>query len=173
MGSRVSSDSEPQARVKGAADFRHILGHYPTGVCAVTATGRDGRPVGMVVGSFTSVSLDPFLVGFFPDKSSSTWPQIEAAGHFCVNVLSDEQGAVCKALAAKGDDKFSTVEFEPSGLGAPIIHGALAWIDCELDAVPEVGDHYIVLGRVRDLDLHHAGNPLIFHKGGYSRALPL
>ena len=169
----MSVPAARQVPARDAAQFRSILGHYPTGVCAVTANGADGRPVGMIVGSFTSVSLDPMLVGFFPDKSSSSWPQIAAAGHFCVNVLSDAQGAVCKALAAKGEDKFAGVAFEPSSLGAPIIHGALAWIECDLEAVHEAGDHYIVLGRVRDLDLHHAGAPLVFHKGGYAKVLPI
>lgn len=158
---------------RDTAAFRRILGHYPTGVCAITASTPNGGPVGMIVGSFTSVSLEPMLVGFFPDKASSTWPQIEAAGRFCVNVLSDRQGAVCKALAAKGNAKFAGIEFHRSGLGSPIIDGALAWIDCDLYAVHEAGDHYLVLGRVRDLDLHHDGDPLVFHKGGYSRVLAL
>lgn len=72
-----------------AARFRLILGHYPTGVCAITATQADRSPVAMIVGSFTSVSLDPPLVAFFPDKVSSSWPKIEACGGFCVNVLAD------------------------------------------------------------------------------------
>ena len=66
-------------------EFRRILGHYPTGVCAITAVS-DGRPVGMVVGSFTSISLDPPLVAFLPDRKSTTWAAIQAAGRFCVNV---------------------------------------------------------------------------------------
>lgn len=154
-------------------NFRRILGHYPTGVCAVTAMAADGTPVGLVVGSFTSVSLDPMLVAFFPDKSSTTWPKVEAAGRFCVNVLGDGQKSVCGALAAKGEDKFAGVDYELSRLGSPIIHGALAWIDCELETVHEAGDHYIVLGRVKDLDLHHEGSPLIFHKGSYGKVLPI
>ena len=154
-------------------EFRRILGHYPTGVCAITAMAGGGKPVGLIVGSFTSVSLDPPLVGFFPDKSSSSWPQIEAAGRFCVNVLGDGQRYVCKSLAAKGDDKFAGVGFSLSMTGSPIIDGALAWIDCVLDAVHEAGDHFIVLGRVKGLDLHHEGSPMIFHKGGYSSIIPI
>ncbi|MFM6931786.1 MAG: flavin reductase family protein, partial [Novosphingobium sp.] len=73
------------------AVFRRVLGNYPTGVTVVTAMGEDGQPIGMVVGTFTSVSLDPPLVGFLPDKRSSSWPQIEKAGHFCVNVLARDQ----------------------------------------------------------------------------------
>lgn len=149
--------------------FRHILGHYPTGVCAVTAMSAAGKPVGMTVGSFTSVSLDPMLVAFFPDKSSTSWSLIEAAGHFCVNVLSDRQQEICAALAAKTDDKFRDIGYRLSNLGAPVLDGALAWIDCELNAVHEAGDHYIVLGLVRDLRLCDDGSPLIFHKGAFGR----
>ena len=70
-----------------SATFRRVLGHYPTGVCVVTAVEADGAPVGMVVGSFTSVSLDPPLVAFFPAKTSQSWPRLAAVGKFCVNVL--------------------------------------------------------------------------------------
>jgi len=89
------------------AVFRQVLGSYPTGVCAITALGPDGQPVGMVVGTFTSVSLDPPLVGFLPDKNSSTWPLIEGAGRFCVNALGADQQATCRSLAARGPDKFA------------------------------------------------------------------
>src|SRR3546814_10485148 len=90
-----------------AATFRKILGHYPTGVCAITAMSDTGIPSAMVVGSFTSVSLDPPLVAFLPDKSSTSWPKIEASGRFCVNVLGDNQEALCRVLASKAEDKFA------------------------------------------------------------------
>lgn len=156
-----------------AREFRRILGHYPTGVCAVTAMGVNGEPVGLIVGSFTSVSLDPPLVGFFPDKNSTTWPQIKEAGRFCINVLRDAQGEVCSKLAAKGAEKFSGINYHLSQLGSPIIDGVLAWIDCQLDAVHDAGDHFIVLGRVEGLDLHSDGGPMIFHKGGYRKVVPI
>jgi len=56
---------------------------------------------------------------------------------------------------------------------SPIIDGGLAWIDCELDAVHEAGDHFIVLGRVDGPDLHHEGSPMIFHRGEYSSVVPI
>ena len=65
----------------------------------------------MIVGSFTSVSLDPLLVAFLPDRKSTNWPEIEAARHFCVNVLSEKQRDVCRALTSKADDKFGTVSY--------------------------------------------------------------
>jgi len=157
----------------GGKAFRTILGHYPTGVCAVTAMDDAGAPVGIIVGSFTSVSLEPRLVGFLPARSSSTWSKIEAAGKFCINVLGDCQHSVCASLSRRGDDKFADIEYGLSELGSPIIEGTLAWIDCTLEAVHDAGDHVFVLGRVEGLDLHAEGNPMIFHKGGYNKVIPL
>jgi len=156
-----------------AATFRRILGHYPTGVCAVTAMQANGAPVAMIVGSFTSVSLDPPLVAFFPDKGSTTWPKLEACGGFCVNVLADDQDLLCGTLASKAPDKFDGVPHHLSARGAPILDGALAWIDCSLYAVYEAGDHYIAVGQVHALDIHHPGTPLLFHKGRYGKVAPL
>jgi len=155
------------------AKFRQILGHYPTGVCAITAMSADGVPAGMVVGSFTSVSLDPPLVAFFPDKSSTSWPRIEAAGRFCVNVLAKDQGPVCRALASKAEDKFADLQYSLSDQGLPILEGIIAWIACDLYAVHEAGDHYIVLGQVHALEVSHPGSPMIFHRGGYGEFTPL
>ena len=151
--------------------FRHILGHYPTGVCAITAM-TEGRPVAMIVGSFTSVSLSPPLVAFFPDRNSQSWQKIRQAGRFCVNVLADTQQDVCRVLASKAPDKFAGIAFGHSGAGLPIIDGALAWIDCYLHQVHEAGDHFIAVGAVHSLDVAQPGRPLLFFQGGYGGFLP-
>lgn len=156
-----------------AAAFRRILGHYPTGVCAITGMHPDGKPAAMIVGSFTSVSLNPPLVAFFPDKASSSWPRIRACDGFCVNVLADNQEELCRTLASKDPGKFDGVPHGLSPRGAPIIAGALAWIDCSFHAIHEAGDHYIVLGEIHALDIHHPGTPLLFHKGAYGTVTPL
>ena len=158
-------------RAFDSVEFRHILGHYPTGVCAVTATAGE-VPIGMIVGSFTSVSLDPPLVAFFPDRSSATWPHIQASGRFCVNVLADGQHEVCRALASRLENKFAGVAYRASDAGSPIIDGVVAWIDCGLHAVHEAGDHFIVIGRVRSLAAEHAGSPLVFLRGAYGGVAP-
>lgn len=150
-----------------SATFRRVLGHYPTGVCVVTAAGEDGAPVGMVVGSFTSVSLDPPLVAFFPAKSSGSWPRIERVGRFCVNVLASDQQGLCRQIASPGPDKFAGVSHRVSGNGSPILDGVVAWIDCTLHAVHEAGDHYIALGRVAALEVERPDRPLLFFQGSY------
>ena len=149
-----------------SARFRQVLGHFTTGVTVITAAG-DAGPVGLAIGSFSSVSLDPPLVGFFPDKTSSSWPRIQAAGAFCVNILGEDQEDVCRRFAMKGDDKFAGLGWRPAGSGAPLIDDVLAWIDCDIESVTEAGDHYLVLGAVRDLGVADEGAPLLFFRGGY------
>jgi flavin reductase (DIM6/NTAB) family NADH-FMN oxidoreductase RutF len=148
--------------------YRRVLGHFPTGVVIVTAVD-DSAPVGMSIGSFTSVSLDPPLIAILPAKTSVSWPRIGAAGAFCVNVLHAGQEALCRTFATSGADKFAGVRWRPSPSGAPVLAGTLAWIDCSLEQVVEAGDHYIALGRVRSLDLSadQATEPLVFFRGGY------
>lgn len=149
------------------ADFRRILSHYPTGVCAIT-TVVDGQPVGMIVGSFSSVSLEPPLVAFFPDRRSTTWPRVEAAGAFCVNVLGAGQHAICEALSRKGGNKFEGLDFAWTDDGLPAFAQAVIVIECALEAVHEAGDHFIAVGRVRSLTLDDARLPMLFHQGRYA-----
>ncbi len=150
-----------------AATYRHILGHYPTGVCVVTARSVDGETSGMVVGSFTSVSLNPPLVAFFPDRSSTSWPKIARVGRFCVNILTSTQGDLCRRFAAKGDDKFTAVSHRLSTGGSPVLDDVVAWIDCTVHAVHEAGDHLIVLGRVLEFDVSLGDAPMLFFRGQY------
>jgi flavin reductase (DIM6/NTAB) family NADH-FMN oxidoreductase RutF len=150
------------------ARYRQVLGHFATGVTVLT--GMDaGHPVGLAVNSFTSVSLAPALVAFCVSTRSSTWPRLRPAGTFCVNILADDQEDVSRAFAAHGSDRFQGVGWRPSPAGAPILTGALAWIDCTVEAEHEAGDHVIVVGRVRALSVEHEGRPLVFYRGGYGR----
>ena len=150
-----------------AEDFRAVLGHVPTPVVVVTATGPDG-PLGLAIGSFTSVSLDPLLVGFLPARTSSSWAAMRGIGSFCVNVLADDQVDVSRTFAARGVDRFAAVAWRPAPSGAPIIDGAVAWIDCLLDDELDAGDHVLVLGRVTALDLGRDAHALVFHRGDYT-----
>src|SRR3546814_9749215 len=95
----------------------------------------------MAVGSFASVSLEPPLVAFFAGRSSSTWPRIEAAGSFCVNILAEDQEGICRRFASKEDDKFAGIAWHQAGSGSPLLGGVLAWIDCDIDSVVDAGDH--------------------------------
>lgn len=153
--------------------MRHVLGHYPTGVCVITAIADDGAPVAMTVGTFTSVSLDPPLVGFLPARASKSFAKLRTASGFCVNVLSADQEALCRAFASSIEDKFAGVAWHPSPSGRPILDGAVAWVDATFEQIVEVGDHYMVTGLVTDLDAPGQGLPLLFFERGYGRFTPL
>ncbi|MBV6510231.1 MAG: Flavin-dependent monooxygenase, reductase subunit HsaB [Acidimicrobiales bacterium] len=148
--------------------YREVLGHFPTGVTVISALDQES-PVGLAVGSFFSVSLDPPLVGFCADKGSTTFPKIRRAGRFCVNILAEDQHETSNRFAGKGEDKYQGIEWEPSHVtGSPMIKGSLAHIDCELENVHEAGDHFIALGRVKALEAVRSDTgPLLFFKGRY------
>lgn len=150
-----------------SARFRQVLGHFPTGVCVV-ASEHEGRPVGMAIGSFFSISLEPALVGFCAGNHSSTWPKIRESGRFCASILGAHQEDVSRQFASKAEDKFAGLGWDQSPLGSPRIKGALAWIDCEIDALHDAGDHQIAVGAVHDLEVADEGNPLVFFRGGYA-----
>lgn len=150
-----------------AAKYRQVLGHFPTGVTVITAVD-EGAPVGLAIGSFSSLSLDPPLVLFCPGSQSSSWPKIRHAGSFCVNVLAADQEHICRVFAGKDPDKFASVEWSRTkATGSPLIGGVLAWIDCDIEQVLPGGDHDIVVGRVRDMDTSDKTGPLVFYRGGY------
>jgi flavin reductase (DIM6/NTAB) family NADH-FMN oxidoreductase RutF len=151
------------------AKFRQVLGHYPTGVVVITALSATEQPVGLAIGSFTSVSLDPPLVAFFPAKNSSSWPKIEAAGSFCVNILGEDQEDICRVFATRSADKFASIGWRKGRTGVPIVNDVIAWIECSIERVDDAGDHLIVVGRVVELEVGHAGGPLVFFRGGYGR----
>lgn len=165
FGSVAAMSAQPAVE---SAKYRQVLGHFPTGVTVITAVA-DEVPVGMAVGSFSSVSLDPPLVAFFAAKTSSSWPRIRAAGAFCVNILGEEQEDVCRRFASKDEDKFAGLGWRSTALGSPLLDGVLAWIDCEIESVTEAGDHECVIGRVHELEVGHDGAPLVFFRGGYGR----
>jgi flavin reductase (DIM6/NTAB) family NADH-FMN oxidoreductase RutF len=146
--------------------MRNVLGHFASGVTVVTAMGPDG-PIGFTCQSFSSLSLDPPLVAFAPARTSSTWPRLRQAGRFCVNVLADDQSDLSQAFARSGTDKYAGVSWSPSPHGSPMLDGVVAWIDSELWAEYDGGDHTIVVARVLDLGADATRSPLVFHRGSY------
>ena len=151
--------------------FRQVLGHFCTGVTVITTAGPQG-PAGFACQAFAALSLAPPLVLFCPSRTSSTWPVVERAGHFCVNVLTDGQQELARRFGTSGGDKFAGVRWSPSPGGSPVLDGALTWVECTVEAVHEAGDHYLVTGRVTGLGATRAGRPLLFYRGRYAATDP-
>lgn len=147
--------------------FRDTLARFCSGVTVVTSVS-DGLPVGMTCQSFSSVSLHPPLVMFVPAKTSRAWSAIHRAGHFTVNFLTSEQQDLSTLFATRGADKFAGVDWQPGSTGAPVLAGTLGHISCTIQAVHEAGDHYIVVGRVQDLQTGVDADPLLFFRGAYN-----
>jgi flavin reductase (DIM6/NTAB) family NADH-FMN oxidoreductase RutF len=164
-------DSDDLARTAAptvdAAHFRTVLGHFASGIAIVTGI-EDGEPVGLTCQSFFSVSLEPPLVAFAPSKTSKSWPRIQTANAFCVNILAEAQEDLCRVFAQSGADKFRGVGWRPGPTGSPVLADSVAWIDCEIDVEHDAGDHLIVVGRVVEMEHAPAGaKPLLFYRGGY------
>ena len=165
--SDLEDELEHKAATFDQARLRQVMGHFATGVTIVTAMDGD-EPVGLTAQSFTSLSLDPPLILFAPGKTSSTWPRIEKAGCFTVNILGEAQEAVCRTFAVSGGDKFADVMWTPAEIsGSPLLDDVLAWVDCTLESELDGGDHVIVVGRVVDLSMEQEGKPLLFYRGGF------
>jgi flavin reductase (DIM6/NTAB) family NADH-FMN oxidoreductase RutF len=160
------TDSPDVPRIVDPRELREVLGHFASGVTVVTALTADG-PAGFTCQSFSSLSLDPPLVAFAPARTSQTWPALRTIGRFCVNVLAEGQDAVSRNFARSGADKFDGVRWSPSAHGSPVLDGVVAWIDGELWAEYDGGDHSIVVARVLDLGAEPDRRPLLYHRGSY------
>lgn len=146
--------------------FRQVLGNFPTGVVIVSGIDQSGLPQGVTIGSFTSVSLDPPLVGFFPNFNSASWPAIASSGSFCVNVLAEDQGELCWRFAKETVGRYEGVQWTPAPSGSPKIAGALAYIDCTIESSSQVGDHLFVVGRVQHLEkVSDSDKAMVFFRG--------
>jgi 3-hydroxy-9,10-secoandrosta-1,3,5(10)-triene-9,17-dione monooxygenase reductase component len=121
----------------------------------------DGAPLGLIVSTFTAVSLDPPLVSFCPARDSFTWRRMRQAGGFRVNVLRSGHADFARRAAEPGADRFAEPLIDP-----------LAVLACDLEAEHVAGDHSIVVGRVRSLDLSSPGRPLVYFAGGFGAFHP-
>ena len=151
-------------RAPDARAFRDALGRFATGVAFVTAA-PDGEPTGLIVNSFTSVSLEPLLVAFCPSHRSLTWARMRRARRFGVSVLGRRHERATRRAAPAGADRFADLDWEPGRSGAPLLTDALAALECETVAEHPAGDHSIVVGRVEGLRVSAIDDPLVFFAG--------
>lgn len=150
-----------------ARQLRDAFGRFATGVTVVTAPSIDG-PVGIVVNSFSSVSLDPALVLWSPAKTSRRFRYFEAAEHYAIHVLSVDQAELCQGFSknAHGFDAFS---HQLNAHGVPLIEDCLARFECTKTAAYDGGDHMIVVGRVDQAEMRD-GDALTFYAGKFGQA---
>ncbi|WP_431968192.1 flavin reductase family protein [Nocardia sp. bgisy134] len=148
--------------------LRRAFANFPSGVVAVCAE-VDGVPHGLAVSTFVPVSLDPPLVSFCVQNSSSTWPRLERATHLGLSLLGTDQTDAARALGARDGDRFRASELHRGTGEAVFIHGASAWIEGVIEAQVPAGDHLVVILRIHRLATRHDIDPLVFHGSRFRR----
>ena len=151
-----------------ADDFRAAFARIPSGVTVVTRRLSDGRPYGMTVSSFTSVSLNPMLILVCIDHAAAFLHNLEPQLAFAVNVLSDAQQHLSERFADRNEeDRFGGVDWTGGWNGVPLVSGAIASFICQLERTVEAGDHLILIGEVKHIETRE-GHALIWHQRGYA-----
>lgn len=145
--------------------FKLAMSHFASGVTVVT-TEHDGKPYGMTVASFASLSLHPPLVLVCIEKSVKSHDAIVGAGKFGVSILGATQADVSGRFASKSDDKFSGMNVTRGELGVPLIDGAICALECNVSAQLPGGDHTIFVGEVLHAQTAD-GAPLVYFRSGY------
>ena len=150
------------------ASLREVMSSYPTGVTIVAAREGDGEPFGLTVNSFTSLSLDPPLVLVCIGDSSTSHDRLIASDAFSVSLLAGDQGAIAGRFATDpSEGRFDEIDWEAGSLGAPIIAGSLASLECSRFDVLDGGDHSILIGRVEHAAVTER-DALVYHRGRLS-----
>lgn len=165
MGSPASARDVSSGGME-PAELRRTMGRYATGVGIVT-TLVDGKPYGMTVNSFTSVSLEPPLVLVCLGCDSHTAAAVTRAGTFAISVLSTRQRKIALRFAEQGGDHFAGLPLRFGDHEVPVVPDALAHLECEIERQITAGDHLVVIGlvtRVCDRD----GEPLAFFSGRFA-----
>jgi flavin reductase (DIM6/NTAB) family NADH-FMN oxidoreductase RutF len=149
--------------------FRHVMGHFATGVTVLT-TVHDGERHGMTANSVTSVSLDPVMILVCLMREARTGLAIQKARRFAVNILGEHQEDVSRRFARPGQDHFDGLDVVEGPHGLPLLPGCLAYLVCKVSDVVAAGDHDVVLAEVEHCEANaNGGNPLVFFQGGYRR----
>jgi flavin reductase (DIM6/NTAB) family NADH-FMN oxidoreductase RutF len=153
-----------------AAQFRGAMRHLAGGVSVITV-GRGKDITGMTVTSVSSLSVDPPTLIVSINRESSSWPLLKRHGFFGVNILTADQLDIAERFTGKdglkGADRFAGAEWITCASGVPLLAGALAAVDCEVEDIVERHSHAIVIGRVLDMQLSTRTAALAYWQGQY------
>ncbi len=151
-------------------EFRKAMGSFATGVTVITVDS-EGEVHGMTANAFTSVSLDPLLVLVCVDHRARTHTHLHTRKRFGVNVLAEDQRAISEYYALpspthQNAEREAGARFDRTQHGTPVLHGALAYLECRLHTAQDAGDHTIFIAEVEDVVVRE-GDPLLYFRGAY------
>ena len=163
MGEKRMEVVMMENKEKQIENFKMAMGNYPTGVTVVTAFDEKGKPMGLTVNSFASVSIEPLLILWSIDKHVYSYEEFLKVDKFSVNILASDQSDICTLFSSKVEDRFGQCEWKESDLNLPILSDTLAVLQCKVFKRIEAGDHTIMIGEV--LDIHNENKePLLYHR---------
>ena len=157
-------------RPVAADDFRGAMRHLTGGVSVITV-GRGTEITGMTVTSVASLSVEPPTLIVSINRGASSWPILKREGAFGVNILAADQLEIAERFTGKGGltgaDRFPGAQWTRRVSGVPLLVGALAAIDCEVEDIVERHSHAIVIGRVLDIQRSAHTGALAYWQGRY------
>jgi flavin reductase (DIM6/NTAB) family NADH-FMN oxidoreductase RutF len=152
-------------------DLRGLLGRYPAGVCVVTVdAGR--QKLGLTVASLVSLSLEPPLVGFAVSKEAAMHELLREAGGCAISLLAAGQEWLAQHFA-RGVPPIAMwhgIGTEEGATGAPLLVGALGWLECSLREEVAAGTHTFFSCEVRRVELGEDAPALVRVRGEYQSA---
>jgi flavin reductase (DIM6/NTAB) family NADH-FMN oxidoreductase RutF len=151
-------------------DFRGAMRQLTGGVSVITV-GRGKDISGMTVTSVSSLSVDPPALIVSVNRGASSWPLLKRYGFFGVNILTSDQIDIAERFSGKdgikGAGRFAGAEWTTRASGVPLLLGALAAVDCQVEEIVERHSHAIVIGRVLDLQVSKRTAALAYWHGQY------
>ena len=144
-----------------------MIGYFSSGVTVVT-TAAEGKHYGTTTSAVCSVSLEPPTLLICMNKASETGRAVARAGHFAVNILAQDQAAIARHFARKGDDKFADFAVATGKRGAPLLRDVLSTIQCRVVQQESAGTHYVFIAEV-ETAWASAGSPLAYYRGQFGR----
>ena len=164
----AGQSGRPPGRFESAERFVAAMARAATAVSVVTSDGPAGR-FGLTVSAITSVSAEPPLMLACIKRRNPLPAAIEANGVMAVNVLGEGQQHIADVFAGRSPGPnydFGRAEWCRAVTGSPLLIGAAAVFDCELDAIHDAGSHRILIGRVVEARCGEA-LPLVYARRGY------
>lgn len=146
--------------------YRRACSRFATGITVVTVVDAEGRPHGVTMNSFSSVSLDPPLVLVSLDLKSALLGHFLTCKGFAINVLRDDHEHLSRRFASTAADRFEGVAWHPGESGYPLLEGMIAHFECRRAQHFEVGDHTVLIGEVLRVETA-PGKPLLYFDSGY------
>lgn len=146
--------------------YRQTCARFATGITVVTVVDEAGRPHGMTVNSFSSVSLDPPLVLVSIDLRNAILGHFLSSEFFAINILAEHQEHLSRQFSSTSENRFINIDWHPGEFDVPILDGVLAHLECSVAQTFETGDHTVLVGEVRVASFTE-GRPLAYFNSSY------